>query len=76
MVALLHRPRNIVGAAARSRCDTWVVPTSTAWHGRCRTPERSPRTPTVRRVSLSLGGALYDSVGRLLFHVLAIIADQ
>ena len=41
-------------------------------------PGRSPTKLTARRVRLSLGGAVYDltdPVGRLLFNVLAMVAE-
>ena len=41
-------------------------------------PGRSPMSSPARQISLSLGGSVYDptdAVGRLLFNVLAMVAE-
>lgn len=53
-------------------------PNSTVWPGHCLTPRRSPTSSQPDKISLSLGGSVYDptdAVGRLLFNVLAMVAE-
>ena len=53
-------------------------PSSTAWPAPCPTPAASLEELTARQVNLSLGGSVHDPtdpVGRLLFNVLAMVAE-
>jgi Resolvase, N terminal domain len=72
-----ERPGLREALAACRQGDTMVVTNSTGWPARSPTPGPSPRN-LARHVRLSLGGAVYDPtdpVGRLLFNVLAMVAE-
>jgi DNA invertase Pin-like site-specific DNA recombinase len=71
------RPGLREALAACRAGDTLVVTNSTAWPARCATPAPSSRAHR-RQVKISLGGAIHDPtdpVGRLLFNVLAMVAE-
>lgn len=56
----------------------WSSPSSTAWRGRFPDARAIADELTSRQIRLSLGGSVYDpteAVGRLLFNVLAMVAE-
>jgi hypothetical protein len=61
-----------------AKVTRWWSPSSTGLRGRCPMPEPPPTRAHPRQVRLNLGGSVYDPtdpVGRLLFNVLAMVAE-
>ena len=65
--------------AACREGDTLVVTKLDGWPGRCLTPRAIADKLTAGQVRLNLGRSVYDTtdpVGRLLFNVLAMVAES